>query len=62
MVPEDLMLGWRRVSRRLVAAAGVLALLAVVTLGVAHEYGHDAGHASESCAICATKSPVSRPS
>ena len=54
MVPEAPMHGWWSVSRRLIAALGVLSLLAVFTLGVAHEYGHDAGHASESCAICVT--------
>lgn len=33
---------------------GALALFAVFTFGVVHEYDHDVGHTAESCAICAT--------
>lgn len=32
----------------------ITALFAVLTLGIAHEYDHDAEHVAESCAICAT--------
>ncbi|MDG2305500.1 MAG: hypothetical protein P8R42_12805 [Candidatus Binatia bacterium] len=41
-------------GRRWMVALGAFALFAVFTLGVVHEYDHDVGHASESCAICAT--------
>lgn len=54
MVAASPMRGWQVVGRRWIAALGALALLAVFTLGVVHEYDHEVGHAGESCAICAT--------